>query len=578
MSFDNSHFRDLVIKGLEPIPENESVARMNDEMHYAESHPNESDSRSVTATSVAGSTMGLIGMSSQPSQIQDDDDEQPNPSVSKFRMIWILIFLFLCIVVGGGTYGIVSSVRTKASSSSLTSSPSPSPAVTDDIFPTESPTLSPSYIPTFSKMYSEEQLKMQLFLQQKVSPKIMDQSSYHFQAWNWLAKEDPENILLNSSDGEIRIIQRFVLTLLYFSMGGTGWISNLFLTEGHECEWWGIVCNKENFWIQSIQMNNTNMIGSLPSELSLLTSLDAITFAENKLNGTIPDSLWNLKSLKLLNLSRNEMTGSLPTQIWSCESLQAVILNENRFSGEFPEVTNNDSKISLFFIAYNNMSGSLPESIWDLSSLTYLFLDHNSFVGNFPQINKGSIPLNVLKMNHNFFENSLPSPEDMPNLGKCRHFPFPLCDSKQPNTKSNLEKVAFHSNRFSSSIPDSWWKSTSLQYLDLSENSLTGTLPTWINMSGLQFLYLNNNSLSGSLPQSLPKSLSQAWFQDNNFTGTISRTMVDDLQDLWWLKLEGNRLSGTMPKKLCDVKNLTVDCSKDSPFLVECECCQNCFG
>jgi Leucine-rich repeat (LRR) protein len=147
--------------------------------------------------------------------------------------------------------------------------------------------------------------------------------------------------------------------------------------------------------------------------------------------------------------------------------------------------------------------------------------------------------------------------------------------SNQSYTKILLAKVAFHANRLSSSIPESWWKSTSLKYLDVSENSLTGTLPTWIDLPELNYLYLNNNSLTGSLPQTLPINLFGAWFQDNNFTGTIPATFGVGLNALSSLRLQGNRISGTIPKELCLVRVLEIDCLEDSSFGVDCRPCSN---
>jgi Leucine-rich repeat (LRR) protein len=116
----------------------------------------------------------------------------------------------------------------------------------------------------------------------------------------------------------------------------------------------------------------------------------------------------------------------------------------------------------------------------------------------------------------------------------------------------------------------------SLLYLDLSENSLSGTIPNLANSPSIAHLFLNNNSFWGSLPENLPPSVIDAWFQYNTFTGEIPPQFGVGFENLTELLLHGNGLSGELSSDLCDSGiRLEADCLNDgSEKSIQCECCQ----
>lgn len=117
-----------------------------------------------------------------------------------------------------------------------------------------------------------------------------------------------------------------------------------------------------------------------------------------------------------------------------------------------------------------------------------------------------------------------------------------------------------------------------LQFLGLAANQLTGTIPSDLgNANAITHLKLNNNSLSGNLPDSLPQSISTAWFQHNAFMGMIPPDFGVGRQNLTVLDLEGNMLTGSISTSLCSKVTVKVDCTDDTaPFHVQCSCCAGC--
>ncbi len=93
------------------------------------------------------------------------------------------------------------------------------------------------------------------------------------------------------------------------------------------------------------------------------------------IEGTIPSTLGNLKSLKNLDLNFNNITGSIPENFYNANSLEQLDLNDNELTGTVsPKI--GDLK-NLFFWQLGNDSpwgknafkGTLPSSISGLTKL-----------------------------------------------------------------------------------------------------------------------------------------------------------------------------------------------------------------
>jgi hypothetical protein len=90
------------------------------------------------------------------------------------------------------------------------------------------------------------------------------------QALLWLAVENSTG----TSDSELRLLNRFVLTILFVAWGGPMWKQNEgWLTPYNECTWYGITCQHQVITGISLSNNSIAYGSSIPTELFLLTGL-----------------------------------------------------------------------------------------------------------------------------------------------------------------------------------------------------------------------------------------------------------------------------------------------------------------
>lgn len=179
-----------------------------------------------------------------------------------------------------------------------------------------------------------------------------------------------------------RLIQRYVLAVLYYSLHGdgggdahalrtralhrevTGWKDESnFLSDAHECDWsnvmldLGVTCDADMRVVEiNLRSNNlfgrlppgelhglgsltkidlsynTNIVGPLPDDIGSLTNLETLMLAHNSLTGTLPASYGNLTSLREFSLVDNKLRGSVPPEVGNMKSLVNIWMNQNEFT------------------------------------------------------------------------------------------------------------------------------------------------------------------------------------------------------------------------------------------------------
>ncbi|XP_017971519.1 PREDICTED: receptor-like protein kinase HSL1 [Theobroma cacao] len=292
------------------------------------------------------------------------------------------------------------------------------------------------------------------------------------------------------------------------------------------------------------------LTGTIPTGLCGL-QLESLNLFDNRLEGTLPESITRSKDLRELKLFNNKLRGRLPSQLGENSPLQSLDLSYNQFSGEIPENLCAKGQLEDLVLIYNSFSGKIPESLGKCWSLGRVRFKHNHFSGRVPDGFWGLPRVFLLELAENSFSGqiskTISSAHNLSVLSISNN-PFSGSLPDEIGSLKTLVEISASGNGFTGRIPGSFVKLRQLVRLDLSENELDGGIPEgikgWMNLNELN---LGNNKLSGSIPRdigSLPV-LNYLDLSSNSFSGKIPI----ELQNLKLnvLNLSNNRLSGELP-------------------------------
>ena len=307
----------------------------------------------------------------------------------------------------------------------------------------------------------------------------------------------PDGIGLATEQTTIAIAveqDRAVLIALYEATGGDNWDDNTnWLSSTHPLDQWYGVTTDAAGRVDSLDLADNQLMGSIPEVLGNLNSLQYLSLYSNDLTGPIPETLGQLNSLQYLWLSGNQLTGPIPETLGQLNSLQSLWLASNQLTGPIPETLGQLNSLQYLWLASNQLTGPIPETLGQLNSLQSLNLANNQLTGEIPQA-----------------------------LGQL----------------NNLQYLNLIDNQLTGTIPETLGQLNNLQYLDLADNQLTGTIPETLGqLNSLKRLNLANNQLTGEIPQALGQlnNLQHLNLIDNQLTGCIPSAFlyvsVNDLND-----------------------------------------------
>ncbi|CAB9528146.1 Leucine Rich Repeat [Seminavis robusta] len=406
-------------------------------------------------------------------------------------------------------------------------------------------------------------------------------------AFNWILDDPTVEEYSNW-----RIQQRYALATVYFSTGGETWAENDYWLSYivHECNWYGkksfalkeslvhvydgyleglfpstdpppATCHKDGSY-QHLWLDQNNLVGSLPRELYMLTSLKTLSTGLNQLFGTIATEIGQLSQLEGLAVFSHENGGTIPSEIELLTHLQFVGLHDNNHEGSIPSEFWQLTKLETF-ISFQNLGlkFTIPTEIGTFPKLKWLVVEDCGLTGTLPTELGQIDTLEWLVVPGNHLSGTIPN---------------------ELALIPNLLMITLHRNLLEGTLPTELGLLTSSKLLSFSSNILTGTIPTELGLSasltlGMRF---ESNHFSGTLPTQLSniRSMYELSFLDNNLTGgipsefglltsvghlnlgsnlltgTIPHELSHLQQSLYELTLSGNELlSGTIPQSLCNI-------------------------
>ena len=237
-----------------------------------------------------------------------------------------------------------------------------------------------------------------------------------------------------------------VLVQFYDSTGGSGWTTRTNWKSASPIDgWFGVTLAGDR--VQTINLNNNNLTGFIPSSIGQLSELQFLQLYSNSISGNIPSTLGTIPNLLFLELQFNNFSGLIPSSLGDLSAL------------------------TLLSLAENNLGVAVPPELGNLSSLVTLDLSNCGLQGPIPSElgNLGS--LQTLRLNNNALTDTVPA--NIGNLG-------------------NLQYLYLTANGLSGNIPSSFGDLTSLQELHLAGNRFDG-LPNVSGISGLNVLDIAYN-------------------------------------------------------------------------------------
>lgn len=325
--------------------------------------------------------------------------------------------------------------------------------------------------------------------------------------------------------------------------------------------------------------------GTLPTEITRLSSLKMVWAPRATLEGNFPDNWGSCSNLEMLNLAQNYYSGKMSVGFSSCKKLHFLDLSSNRLSGEISDKIPVPC-MNLFDISGNSLSGSIPKFVFEscpptISKISGPYDPSSAYISYFGYRTQIESSLPVLDGDsslvlHNFGSNNLTGAlQSMPiaseRLGRQTVYAFLASRNKLSGTFPGalFEKcdqargvmVNVSDNILSGQVPTNIATACkSLVLLDASSNQISGTFPPSIgNLISLAYLNLSWNPLQGTIPSSLGqlKGIKYLSLAGNNLNGTIPASL-GKLHALAVLDLSSNSLSGEIPKELVNLRNLSV--------------------
>lgn len=171
------------------------------------------------------------------------------------------------------------------------------------------------------------------------------------------------------------------------------------------------------------------------------------------LSGRIDPAIGKLSALTELSIVPGRIMGALPATISQLKDLRFLAISRNFISGEIPASLGEVRGLRTLDLSYNQLTGTISPSIGSLPELSNLILCHNHLTGSIPPFL--SQTLTRIDLKRNSLTGSI-SPASLP---------------------PSLQYLSLAWNQLTGSVYHVLLRLNQLNYLDLSLNRFTGTIP-----------------------------------------------------------------------------------------------------
>ncbi|MBA0561108.1 hypothetical protein Golob_017961, partial [Gossypium lobatum] len=285
--------------------------------------------------------------------------------------------------------------------------------------------------------------------------------------------------------------------------------------------WTGVTRDPNSGSIVSLNLDRLGLVGDLKFHtLTPLKNLQNLSLSGNAFTGRVAPALGSITSLQHLDLSNNQFIGTIPGRITDLYGLNYLNLSGNKFDGGLPAGFRNLQQLRVLDLHNNALRGDIGQLFTELRNVEHVDLSYNAFYGG----------LSV-------------AVENVSSLANTARF-VNLSHNQLNGGFFKEEAIGLFKN---------------LQVLDLGDNLIAGSLPSFGSLPGLRILRLGTNQLFGPVPVELLEGsvpLEELDLSRNGFTGLVR---VINSTTLKVLNLSSNQLSGDLPSSLrsCEIVDLS---------------------
>jgi Leucine-rich repeat (LRR) protein len=194
------------------------------------------------------------------------------------------------------------------------------------------------------------------------------------------------SIFLNVGNPRINVTDSLALVALYRSTNGRNWENKWDLLKPVRT-WYGVTLDVDRVVV--VRLNDNKLEGTINDSVRLLTRMEEFNLRKNKLTGKMPQNIGALIKLKKLDLSGNKLDSEIPANIGQLADLTYLDISENLLSGNVPPSLAQLGKLETLLLNDNQLA-NLP-TLTGLTLLKRLGVENNLFLFGDLEPNAGFI-------------------------------------------------------------------------------------------------------------------------------------------------------------------------------------------